>query len=63
METKRIAAALFIYFLDKNHILIQDDEFIIDNHTLVALTILIAESKPQEKEIMTRLVMNFLVKS
>ncbi|MDY0277286.1 MAG: Fic family protein [Acholeplasma sp.] len=59
---KRIATAIFIYFLDKNNILIQNNEFIIDNHTLVALTILIAESDPTEKEMMTNSVMNFLIK-
>lgn len=59
---KRIAAAMFIYFLDKNNILKRNDKLVIDNSTLVTLTILIAESKPQEKEIIINLIMNFLVK-
>jgi prophage maintenance system killer protein len=58
---KRIAAALFLMFLDKNRHLIVDGIKIIENNTLVALTIMIAESKPQEKELMINLVMNFLV--
>ncbi len=57
---KRIAATLFLYFLDKNGILFADGEKLIDDHTLVALTILIAESKPEEKEMMVTVVMNCL---
>jgi prophage maintenance system killer protein len=57
---KRIAAALFIYFLDKNQILFIDDKKIMEDYTLVAITIMIAESRPDEKEVMVRLVMNFL---
>ena len=58
---KRIAAALFIYFLDKNNALFQKDgSNRIDNHTLVLLTLLIAESKPIEREIMINLVMTVL---
>lgn len=57
---KRIAAALFLYFLDKNKKLYrQDGKKIINDHTLVAVTILIAESNSREKEAM---IMNFLVK-
>ncbi len=55
---KRIAATLFLYFLDKNGILFADGEKLIDDHTLVALTILIAESRPEEKEMMITVVMN-----
>ena len=55
---KRIAATMFLYFLDKNQALFRDGEKLIDDHTLVALTIMIAESKPEEKEMMTRVVMN-----
>ena len=43
---KRIAAAMFLYFLDKNGVLFVDGKKLIENHTLVALTIMIAESKP-----------------
>ena len=57
---KRIAAALFIYFLDFYNILIQDGRQIIDNNTLAALTLLIAQSNSQEKDIIVDLVMNFL---
>ena len=58
---KRIAAALFIYFLRKNDILIVDGYKIIEDDTLVAMTIFTAESKPAEKEIVINLIMNFLV--
>ena len=58
---KRIAATLFIYFLDFYNILYKDGKQIIDNNTLVALTLLIAQSNPQEKNILIDLVMNFLV--
>ena len=57
---KRIAATLFIYFLSFYGILYKNGEQIIDNNTLVALTLLIAESNPKEKEIIIDLVMNFL---
>ncbi len=58
---KRIAAAVFLYFLDKNNWLFIEDKKRIEDNTLVALTIMIAESRPEEKEIMINLVMNFLV--
>lgn len=57
---KRIAAALFIYFLDKNQLLFIGNKKRIEDYTLVAITIMIAESRPDEKEAMVRLVMNFL---
>ena len=57
---KRIAATLFIYFLFYYDILYKEDKQVIDNNTLTALTLLIAESNPKEKEIITSLVMNFL---
>ena len=57
---KRIAATLFIYFLFFYDILYKDEKQIIDNNTLTALTLLIAESNPKEKEIIIDLVMNFL---
>ena len=57
---KRIAATLFIYFLEFYDILYKDKKQIIDNNTLVAITLLIAQSNPKEKEILIDLVMNFL---
>ena len=57
---KRIAATLFIYFLNYYNILYKDGKQIIDNNTLAALTLLIAESNPKEKEVIIDLVMNFL---
>ena len=57
---KRIAAAIFLYFMDRNQALFLDDEKIISDHTLVALTIMIAESRPDEKEMMISVVMNCL---
>ena len=57
---KRIAATLFIYFLKFYSILYKDDKLIIDNNTLVALTLLVAESNPREKNILIDLIMNFL---
>lgn len=57
---KRIAATLFIYFLDYYNILYKDNKQIIDNNTLVAITILIAQSNPNEKNILVDLIMNFL---
>ncbi len=55
---KRIAATMFLYFLDKNGVLFWNGEKLIADHTLVALTIMIAESKPEEKEMMVSVVMN-----
>lgn len=57
---KRIAATLFIYFLNFYGILYKNGKQIIDNNTLAALTLLIAESNPKEKEVIIDLVMNFL---
>ena len=57
---KRIAATMFLYFLDKNGVLFVNDKKLIDDHTLVALTIMIAESKPEEKEMMITVIMNCL---
>lgn len=57
---KRIAATMFLYFLNKNGILFKDGRKQIEDNTLVALTIMIAESKPDEKELMVNLVMQFL---
>jgi prophage maintenance system killer protein/predicted nucleic acid-binding protein len=57
---KRIAATIFLYFLDKNGVLFINGEKLIDDHTLVALTIMIAESRPEEMEMMITVVMNCL---
>lgn len=57
---KRIAATLFIYFLSYYDILYKDNKQIIDSNTLVAITLLIAESNPKEKDILVDLIMNFL---
>ena len=57
---KRIAATLFIYFLDFYNLLYTEKGQVIDNNTLVAVTILIAQSNPKEKNILIDLVMNFL---
>lgn len=58
---KRIAATLFIYFLHFYDILTIEDKKVMDNNTLAALTILIAESNPKEKNIMIDLIMNILI--
>lgn len=57
---KRIAACLFLYFLDRNGILFVDGVKTVDDSTLVAMTIMVAESRPDEKEAMVSLVMNFI---
>jgi len=57
---KRIAATMFLYFLDKNGVLFAGNEKLIDDHALVALTIMIAESKPEEKDMMITVIMNCL---
>ena len=57
---KRIGAACFLYFLDKNGILYKNSSPIIDNATLFTLTLLIAESKPEEKETMKQVILSVL---
>lgn len=57
---KRIAATLFIYFLNYYGLLYNEKGMVIDNNTLVAVTILIAQSDPKEKEVLVDLIMNFL---
>lgn len=57
---KRIAATLFIYFLNYYEILYKDNKKIIDNNTLASMILLIAESNPKEKEILIDLIMNFM---
>ena len=56
---KRIAATIFIYFLQRYNILIKDDKQVIDNNTLASITLLIAESNPKEKQLMIDLITNF----
>ena len=56
---KRIAATIFLYFLDCNGILYDEEgDKLLEDHTLVALTIMIAESRPEEKELMISVIMN-----
>lgn len=57
---KRIAASIFLYFLNKNNLLFKNNKKIISDSTLVAISLLLAESKPEEKEIMINVIMNFL---
>ncbi|WP_251198363.1 type II toxin-antitoxin system death-on-curing family toxin [Anaerotardibacter muris] len=57
---KRIAAVVFLYFLARNGLLYRGGRKRVSDSALVATTIMIAESKPEEKEIMVSLVMNFL---
>ena len=58
---KRIAAALFLWFLECNHALISPDgRSLISNETLVAVTLLIAESRPAEKDVLVRIVTHLL---
>lgn len=58
---KRIAATMFLYFLDKNEALFVDGEKKIEDAALVALTIMIAESRPEEKEMMISVIMNCML--
>ncbi|MBM6852632.1 Fic family protein [Mediterraneibacter glycyrrhizinilyticus] len=60
---KRIAAALFLYFLDRNQALFPNGKKRIGDYALAALTIMIAESKPEEKDMMVKVVMNCLAGS
>ena len=58
---KRIAATMFLYFLDKNDALFSDGQKRIEDAALVALTIMIAESRAEEKEMMVNVVMNCML--
>lgn len=61
---KRIAAFLFLYFLERNRILFDDNgNKRIANNTLVALTLMIAVSKPEEKDTMTKVIVNLINKN
>ena len=57
---KRIAASLFLEFLNRNNALIKNGQKVISEGALVAITLMIAESDPKEKDIMTMMVMNLL---
>lgn len=58
---KRIAAALLLWFLDRNTALLRDDGTPrVSNATLVALTLMIAESRPDERDALVRIVMHLL---
>ena len=57
---KRIGATLFLEFLNKNKRLVKDGKLIISNNTLVAITLLTAESKPDEMEIIINVIMHLL---
>ena len=58
---KRIAATLFLEFLNRNNALVKSGKMIISNDTLVAFTVLTAESKPEEMDVVIKLIMNFLI--
>lgn len=57
---KRIAATIFLEFLNRNNKLIKNNQLVISNNTLVAITLLCAESKPDEMEIMINVIMHLL---
>lgn len=58
---KRIAATLFLWFMNENGILYDSDHNkCVDDATLVALTLLIAESRPEEKDTMVKVVVNLI---
>ncbi len=58
---KRIAAFLFLWFLENNGILYKDDgSRLIENNTLVALSLMIAESRTEEKDVMVKVVVNLI---
>lgn len=58
---KRIAAFLFLWFLERNDILYKPDgSKLIGNNTLVALTLMIAESRTEEKDMMVKVVINLI---
>lgn len=61
---KRIAAMLFLWFMEKNGILYgQDGHKRIADNTLVALTLMIAESRTEEKDVMVKVVVNLINKN
>ena len=58
---KRIAATLFLEFLNKNHALVKNGKLILSNDALVAMTLLIAESNPDEMDMITKVFLNMIV--
>ena len=59
---KRIAAFIFLWYMSRNDILYRvDGSKIVSDGALVALTLLIAESKPEERETMTKLIVNLIM--
>ena len=56
---KRIGAGLFLLYLSKN-LSLKNESLNISNGTLVSITLLVAESKPEEKEVMINIIMNIL---
>lgn len=57
---KRIAAFLFVWFLERNALLYHEEKKVIDDNALVALTLMIAESKPDDKEMMVKVIINLI---
>lgn len=57
---KRIAAFLFVWFLERNNLLYYQNKKLIDDNALVALALLIAASKPDDKDIMVKVLVNLL---
>ena len=57
---KRIGASVFLEFLNKNNALMRNGKQVISDSALVAITLMVAESRPEEKETMVTLIMNFL---
>ena len=59
MDANESQQVYFYTFLNKNNLLFRANQKIISDSTLVAITLLLAESKPEEKEIMVNIIMNF----
>ena len=58
---KRIAAFIFLWFLEKSHALYkQDGSKVLENNALVALTLMIAESRPDEKDVIAKVIVNLI---
>ena len=57
---KRIGAAVFLLFLHKNNYLFENNQKRVSSGTLVSLTLLVAESKPEEKDLMIKVIMSIL---
>lgn len=57
---KRIAAFLFVWFLDSNRLLYEDGKKVIDDNALVALTLMVAASKPDDRDMMIKVIVNLI---